>query len=70
MLRIAIENLKDMRRRHVKRQAIQGTCKLLFVPEYIQKATTKFKDEKVLIQFFLWQTDFSLLEGRVEMARL
>jgi hypothetical protein len=52
MLRIAIGNLKDRRRRHEERHARQGTCKL-FIPECIQKATTEFKEEKVPIKYFV-----------------
>jgi phage/plasmid-associated DNA primase len=53
MLRIALENLKGMRIRHEQRQAVEGTCKFLFIPKYVQEATIDFKEEKVPIKFFV-----------------
>jgi hypothetical protein len=67
MLRIVIANLKDMRRRHAERKALDGTCKFLYMPKCIQEGTIEYNEDKVPTNT-LWQTDCNMLEGRAEMV--
>jgi hypothetical protein len=53
LLRMAMANLKDMHRRYEERQAINDTCKFLYMPKYVQDATTDYIEGKVPIKTFV-----------------
>ena len=53
LLRMAMDNLKDMHRRYAERQALNSTCKFLFMPKYVKDATIDYIENKVPIKTFV-----------------